>query len=127
MARAKKIKRTKASAPESSTDIDPRFAAVMAAFADDRLVTSGKMMASVGLRVKGKTFSMMVKGRFVAKLPRSRVDELVERGLGEYFDPRAPDEGVGGAARSEARLAGDGDGRLSLREGRKSMTEAARR
>jgi hypothetical protein len=30
---------------------------------------------------------MLVKGRFVAKLPRGRVDELVSGGSGEYFDP----------------------------------------
>ncbi len=27
------------------------------------------------------------KGRFVAKLPHARVDELVRNGTGEYFDP----------------------------------------
>jgi hypothetical protein len=27
------------------------------------------------------------KGRFVVKLPRERVDELVGRGQGRYFDP----------------------------------------
>jgi len=26
------------------------------------------------------------KGKFVAKLPRKRVDELVRQGMGEYFD-----------------------------------------
>jgi hypothetical protein len=32
-------------------------------------------------------FAMLVKGKFVAKLPRKRVDELVKRGQGERFDP----------------------------------------
>jgi hypothetical protein len=32
-------------------------------------------------------FAMLVKGRFVTKLPRDRVDELVRSGIGEYFDP----------------------------------------
>ncbi len=27
------------------------------------------------------------KGKFVAKLPKDRVDELVRLGKGEYFDP----------------------------------------
>ena len=45
-------------------------------------------MASVGLRVNGKIFAMMVRGKFVAKLPGERVDELVQSGMGAYFDPR---------------------------------------
>lgn len=68
--------------------IDASFARVVDAFANDRHVTSGKMMASVGLKVKGKIFVMMVKGNFVAKLPKARVDELVQSGKGVYFDPR---------------------------------------
>ncbi len=71
-----------------STEIDPKFAPVVAAFARDKQVTSGKMMASIGLKVNGKIFAMMVKGKFVAKLPKDRVDELVQSGAGRYFDPR---------------------------------------
>jgi hypothetical protein len=37
--------------------------------------------------VNGKVFAMVVKERFVAKLPESRVDELVDAGRGEHFDP----------------------------------------
>jgi hypothetical protein len=39
------------------------------------------------LSVNGKIFAMLVKDRFVAKLPKERVDELVVGGCGEYFDP----------------------------------------
>jgi hypothetical protein len=83
-----KKKQTKESRPEATTKVDPKFAPVIAAFARDPLVSSGKMMASVGLRVNGKIFAMMVRGHFVAKLPKDRVDELVQSGLGDYFDPR---------------------------------------
>lgn len=38
------------------------------------------------LRVDGKIFAMLVRGRFVVKLPRVRVDELVESGAGVRFD-----------------------------------------
>ena len=68
--------------------IDPKFAPVARAFASDRQVTCGKLMASIGLKVNGKIFAMMVRGQFVAKLPRSRVDELVQAGVGQSFDPR---------------------------------------
>jgi hypothetical protein len=39
------------------------------------------------LKVGGKIFAMDIAGRLVVKLPKSRVDELVEEG-GERFDPR---------------------------------------
>jgi len=69
-------------------EIDPAFVPVAAAFADDPRVGRGKMFGSSSvLTVNGKIFAMVVKGRFVAKLPKERVDALVNRGSGEYFDP----------------------------------------
>jgi hypothetical protein len=38
------------------------------------------------LRVRNKIFGMFVRGQLVLKLPRSRVDELVEAGEGRRFD-----------------------------------------
>ena len=67
--------------------IDPRFAAVVEAFAKHRDVSAGKLMASYGLKVHGKIFAMFGRGKFVAKLPKERVDELVNGGKGERFDP----------------------------------------
>jgi TfoX/Sxy family transcriptional regulator of competence genes len=84
----KQARRTRTKGPAPSSEIDREFAAVIAAFARDKRVTSGKMMASVGLKVNGKIFAMMVRGKFVAKLPKKRVDELVASGAGDYFDPR---------------------------------------
>ena len=63
------------------------FQRVINAFAGDPQVTSGKMMGSVGLKVNGRIFAMLVKGKFVAKLPKDAVDELVQSGTGEYFEP----------------------------------------
>ena len=69
-------------------DIDPRFAPVVAAFSKDPQVTyGGKGFGSTGLKVNGKIFAMFSQGKFVAKLPRDRVAELVRLGQGEYFDP----------------------------------------
>jgi hypothetical protein len=71
-----------------TVEIDPSFMPVVAIFADDPLVRRGKLFSSSSvLTVNGKVFAMLVKGRFVAKLPRGRVDELVSGGRGEYFDP----------------------------------------
>ena len=82
----KRSPRPKASAP--ATDIDPTFLPVAEAFAGEPQITTGKMMASFGLKVSGKIFAMHVRGKLVAKLPKSRVDELVKSGAGTPFDPR---------------------------------------
>ena len=89
----KKTVRKRAATPakkiSSTPDVDPRFAPIIATFAKDREVTyGGKGFGSTGLKVNGKLFAMISsKGKFVAKLPKDRVDELVRLGKGEYFDP----------------------------------------
>lgn len=69
-------------------DVDPSFAPIVAAFAKDRQVSRKRMFStSNALNVNGKIFAMLVKGKFVTKLPKDRVDALVRDGHGEYFDP----------------------------------------
>ncbi|WP_235022302.1 TfoX/Sxy family protein [Amycolatopsis alkalitolerans] len=48
--------------------------------------STGGRFGSHALRVRGKIFAMFVRGRLVVKLPKSRVDELVEVGEGIRFD-----------------------------------------
>jgi TfoX/Sxy family transcriptional regulator of competence genes len=60
---------------------------VFEAFAHYRDVTGGKMMSSYGLKVNGKIFTMFGRKQFVAKLPKVRVDALVEEVVGKNFDP----------------------------------------
>jgi hypothetical protein len=70
--------------------IEPNFDVVAAAFDGDRRVTRGasKGFGSGALKVDGKIFAMICsKGKFVAKLPRARVDELVAGRKGERFNP----------------------------------------
>jgi hypothetical protein len=42
---------------------------------------------NAGLRTGGKIFAMVVRGALVVKLPRERVDSLVEGGTAERFSP----------------------------------------
>lgn len=73
--------------PAKSPAADPLFASIIDAFTADRNVTVGKMFGSIGLKVSGKVFAMVVKGKLVVKLPKERVDTLVASGKGEFFDP----------------------------------------
>jgi TfoX/Sxy family transcriptional regulator of competence genes len=69
-------------------EISPSFAPVVAAFVENKQVSRGKMFSSNSvLKINGKIFAMLVRGKFVAKLPKERVDALVSSGVGEYFDP----------------------------------------
>src|SRR5258708_37303806 len=75
--------------PRSAGELDPRFAAVVQEFSGERRVAyGGKGFGSTALKLDGRIFAMMnSKGRFVVKLPRERVEELVGLGQGQHFDP----------------------------------------
>jgi hypothetical protein len=82
-----KVQKTKKPKPDAP-EVDPSFSPIVAAFAKDRQVSRKRMFStSNALNVNGKIFAMLVKGKFVAKLPKDRVDALVRDGHGEYFDP----------------------------------------
>jgi hypothetical protein len=81
--------------------VDPRLAAVARRYAGDPRVTLGKLFASFGLKVDGKIFAMVVRGKLVVKLPRARVDALVAAGTATRFDP-----GHGRAMKEWAELSG---------------------
>ena len=46
-----------------------------------------RAFGATSLKTDGKIFAMLVKERLVVKLPAKRVEELVEAGVGERFDP----------------------------------------
>lgn len=63
------------------------FAAVIHALGKTPAVTAGKMFGANALKVNGKVFAMMVKGRFVAKLPATRIAALMREKGATPFDP----------------------------------------
>jgi len=86
----KKSVRPRPKKPHALPSVEPRFRAVVDAFARDPQVThGGKGFGSSGLKVNGKLFALVSDrtGQFVAKLPKARVDELVRAKKGEPFDP----------------------------------------
>lgn len=77
-------RRGAATAPSAS---DVLFAPIIEAFRHNGEVSLTRMFGSTGLKVSGKVFAMMVKGDLVVKLPKERVEALINAKLGEYFDP----------------------------------------
>jgi TfoX/Sxy family transcriptional regulator of competence genes len=68
---------------------EERFQELVYAFARDPNVTppeGSRGFGSHALRIHGKIFAMVVRGHLVVKLPRSRVDSLVDSGDGIRFD-----------------------------------------
>ena len=68
---------------------EARYAELVARLAHGRVshVTEGKGFGSSGqLKIDGRIFAMLVRGELVLKLPRQRVDELVDSGEGVRFD-----------------------------------------
>jgi hypothetical protein len=68
---------------------EERYGKLTKAFLRKRGVTiEGKGFGSGALRVGGSIFAMLSsKHEFVVKLPRRRVDQLVDAGVGQQFDP----------------------------------------
>ena len=72
-----------------ASKIGLRYVRVVEAFARDRHVSleARKGFGSGALKVNGKIFAMLSsKCQFVVRLPKKRVDELVNRGKGQPFD-----------------------------------------
>lgn len=83
---------TDESETEPTLSAADRFATiveVMLGYPDVTVGSAGKKgFGSSALQVHGKIFAMIdSKGRFVVKLPRQRVDALIQEGQGERFDP----------------------------------------
>jgi hypothetical protein len=66
---------------------DPKYAAAIGEHAANGVSPTRRRFGSNALKVNGKIFAMMSQGTLVVKLPRARVDELVEAGSGTRFDP----------------------------------------
>jgi hypothetical protein len=67
---------------------EDRYSELVAAFADDPAVTlpgPGSAWGADALKVNGKIFAMLHADRLVVKLPRTRVQALIEAGEGHPF------------------------------------------
>ena len=75
----------------SSITPEERFATIVEELLSNPDVTppsEGKGFGSSGLKIQNKIFAMLVRGKLVVKLPKSRVDALIASGEGERFEPR---------------------------------------
>jgi len=86
-AKSKPAKSARSAKPLAS-EIPPVLAPVADAFADVSGVSRRRMFSSENaFAVNGKIFAMLTRGMFVVKLPKERVDDLVDAGKGQRFDP----------------------------------------
>lgn len=79
----KKPAKTTKAAPASP--VDPRLQALAKLFASEPRVKLEKAFSSIALKVDDKIFAMVVNGELVLKLPKPRVDSLLESGAGLPF------------------------------------------
>ena len=68
-----------------SNNANRLFDDITKAFVSDSKVSQSKMFGSLGLKIGGKVFAFLIKGRLVLKLPKEKVDELVAIKKGEHF------------------------------------------
>lgn len=66
---------------------DRLFEAIVHSYSGHPKVTKSRMFGSEGLKIDGKVFAVLVKGKLVLKLSKERVDELVAAKNGRRFDP----------------------------------------
>lgn len=66
---------------------DETFQRIVENSLKDRKITQVVMFGSPGLRVAGKVFTFLWKGRLVLKLSQQRVQQLVGSGDAKLFDP----------------------------------------
>jgi hypothetical protein len=74
--------------PAASTHATPEdaFAALARGLLGEPEISEGTGFGNnPGLRVRGKIFAMLNRGRLVVKLPSTRCDELVGAGQAEFF------------------------------------------
>lgn len=68
-----------------------RYAALVQTMLASSSATLGsrgkKGFGESALQINDKIFAMLARDRLVVKLPRARIDELIEAGAGERFDP----------------------------------------
>ena len=72
---------------QMAKEVDEKYAPIVAAFKKKRDVKGGVLMASFSLSVNGKIFAFFPRGTYVVKLPKRRVDEMIEAGTGKSFGP----------------------------------------
>ena len=90
----------------AAASAEERYALIVTAFAERRDVeppaAAGGRFGSNALKLRGGIFAMLVRGEFVVRLPRERVDALVTSREGRHF-------ATGGRVMREWIVATEGD------------------
>ena len=68
-----------------SKNAEELFDDVAKSFNSDPKISQSKMFGSPGLKINGKVFAFLMKGKLILKLPKGQVDELVLANEGKPF------------------------------------------
>ena len=68
-----------------SKSADELFDDVAKSFVSDPKISQSKMFGSPGLKINGKVFAFLMKGKLILKLPKEEVDELIAANGGKPF------------------------------------------
>ena len=71
--------------PRRDGEVNHAFEGVVRAMSRAPSVTRAKMFGCEGLKIKGKFFVVMVRGRLAVKLPENVVNEMTARKQGKQF------------------------------------------
>ena len=69
------------------TEPQDAFDRLTGQFLTNPRVQLGRMFGATALKLGGTVFAMLVKGNLVVKLPASEAGDLVDAGVGAFFDP----------------------------------------
>ena len=68
-----------------SRNADELFGEIIQVFLSDQKVSQSKMFGSPGLKINGKVFAFLMKGKLILKFPKEKLDELVLAKKGKHF------------------------------------------
>lgn len=99
---------------------EPSYDALVDELSADPEFSAGQMMGMPALKIGSKMFGGLFEGNLTVKVGKERVQELIDAGRAQPFDPSGRDRPM-----KDWALVGPGDDWLALAEEAKALTRSA--